>query len=347
MDFPGNLTTNLSLGTEDPHPSALRLTAPGVFLLSLLGCLVAATFAWNALVLLTIAHVRAFHRPPYNLVGSMAASDVLVAVLVMPLSLAHELAGRRWRLGARLCQLWVACDVLCCTASIWSVTAVALDRYWSITRHVAYTRGTRQRVSNLLIALTWALSAAISLAPLLFGWGEIYSERREACQVSRQPAYAVVSTLSAFYLPLAVVLFVYARVYRAARRRLGRWRTRSVHPAPEPDPVQRVPAQEPRMLFTARHSTVTFQAERDPWREQKEQRAAVMVGILIGVFVICWTPFFIAELVSALCSCDLPALWKSVFLWLGYSNSFFNPLIYTAFNKSYSNAVKGFFCQQH
>ncbi|XP_054582042.1 5-hydroxytryptamine receptor 5A [Eptesicus fuscus] len=345
MDLPGNLTTNLSLGTEDPRPSSLRFSVLGAFVLTLLGCLVAATFAWNALVLVTIALVRTFHRTPYNLVVSMAVSDVLVAALVMPLSLAHELAGRRWRLGARLCQLWIACDVLCCTASIWNVTAIALDRYWSITRHLAYTRGTRRRVSNLMIALTWALSAVISLAPLLFGWGEIYSKSREACQVSRQPAYAVVSTLSAFYLPLGVVLFVYCRIYRAARLRLGFRRSNSVHPAPKP--VQRVPAQEPQMLFTARHSTVTFQAEGDTWREQKEQRAAVMVGILIGVFVICWTPFFITELVSPLCSCDLPPLWKSVFLWLGYSNSFFNPLIYTAFNKSYNNAVKSFFCRQH
>lgn len=233
MDLPGNLTTNLSLGTEDPRPRPARLSALGAFVLTLLGCLVAATFAWNALVLATIAHVRTFHRAPYNLVVSMAVSDVLVATLVMPLSLAHELAGRRWRLGARLCQLWIACDVLCCTASIWSVMAIALDRYWSITRHLTYTRGTRRRVSNLMIALTWALSAAISLAPLLFGWGEIYSERQEACHVSRAPAYAVVSTLSAFYLPLGVVLFVYFRIYRAARLRLGFRRSNSVHPAPK------------------------------------------------------------------------------------------------------------------
>lgn len=99
------------------------------------------------------------------------------------------------------------------------------------------------------------------------------------------------------------------------------------------------------MLFTARHSTA--QAEGDTWREQKEQRAAVMVGTLIGVFAICWIPFFTMELISPLCAYDLPALWKSIFLWLGYSNSFFNPLIYTAFNKSYSNAIRSFFCRQH
>ncbi|XP_014323768.1 5-hydroxytryptamine receptor 5A [Myotis lucifugus] len=319
MDLPGNLTTNLSLGTEDPRPRPLRLSVLGAFVLTLLGCLVAATFAWNALVLATIAHVRTFHRAPYNLVVSMAISDVLVATLVMPLSLAHELAGRRWRLGARLCQLWIACDVLCCTASIWSVMAIALDRYWSITRHLAYTRGTRRRVSNLMIALTWALSAAISLAPLLFGWGEIYSERARLVRRSLPEQSGLLTSN-------------------------GIWGKSG---APPGGASERVPAQEPQMLFTARHNTVTFQAEGDTWREQKEQRAAVMVGTLIGVFAICWLPFFTTELVSPLCACDPPALWKSIFLWLGYSNSFFNPLIYTAFNKSYSNAVRSFFCRQH
>lgn len=61
--------------------------------------------------------------------------------------------------------------------------AIELDRYWSITRHLAYTRGMRRRVSNLKIRL----SVVISLAPLLFGWGEIYSKRREACQVATSP----------------------------------------------------------------------------------------------------------------------------------------------------------------
>ncbi|NXX62974.1 5HT5A protein, partial [Scopus umbretta] len=143
-----------------------------ILILTLLVLLTVATFLWNLLVLATILRVKAFHRVPHNLVASTAVSDVLVAALVMPLSLVKELsAERRWRLGRELCLVWVCFDVLCCTASIWNVTAIALDRYWSITRHLEYTLLTRRRISNIMIALTWALSAAISLAPL-FGWGE-------------------------------------------------------------------------------------------------------------------------------------------------------------------------------
>ncbi|XP_062954631.1 5-hydroxytryptamine receptor 5A [Cynocephalus volans] len=357
MDLPVNLTslplstpspleTNRSLGAEEPLPSPPLLSVFGVLVLTLLGLLVVATFTWNLLVLATILRVRTFHRVPHNLVASMAVSDVLVATLVMPLSLVHELSGRRWQLGRWLCQLWIACDVLCCTASIWNVTAIALDRYWSITRHLEYTLRARKLISNIMIALTWALSAVISLAPLLFGWGETYSEGSEACQVSREPSYAVFSTVGAFYLPLCVVLFVYWKIYKAAKFRVGSRKTNSVSPVLEAVEVKDS-AQQPQMVFAARHATVTFQTEGDTWREQKEQRAALMVGILIGVFVLCWIPFFLTELISPLCSCDVPAIWKSIFLWLGYSNSFFNPLIYTAFNKNYSSAFKNFFSRQH
>lgn len=233
LSTPSSLEPNRSLGAEDLHPNPPLLSVFSVLVLTLLGLLVAATFAWNLLVLATILRVRTFHRVPHNLVASMAVSDVLVAALVMPLSLVHELSGRRWQLGRRLCQLWVACDVLCCTASIWNVTAIALDRYWSIARHLEYTPRARKRVSNVMIGLTWALSAVISLAPLLFGWGETYSEHREECQVSREPSYTVFSTVGAFYLPLCVVLFVYWKIYKAAKLRVGTRKTNSVSPVPE------------------------------------------------------------------------------------------------------------------
>ncbi|XP_045693772.1 5-hydroxytryptamine receptor 5A [Phyllostomus hastatus] len=408
MDFPDNFTnssidtptppeSNLSMGTEDSPPSQPARSIWNVLALTFLGCLVAATFAWNLLVLATIARVRTFHRVPHNLVASLAISDVLVAALVMPLSLVHELAGRHWHLGERLCQVWVACDVLCCTASIWNVTAIALDRYWSITRHLDYTLRVRRRVCAALLVVTWVVSAVISLAPLAFGWGELYSESEQVCQVSRELSYTLFSTVSAFFLPLSVVLFVYCRIYRAAKCRAAFRKNNCVRPTAEAGKKEekegekegegkegegkegegkegekkegeegkkhgrenetpncclrfllrlRVGPAAQKAEYSASDNRVTLHTDADALREHREQRAAVMVGVLIGVFAVCWLPFFTTELVSPLCDCDLPDVWKSLFLWLGYSNSFFNPFIYTAFNKTYKSAFKNLFCRQ-
>ncbi|KAM9248274.1 LOW QUALITY PROTEIN: 5-hydroxytryptamine receptor 5B-like [Dugong dugon] len=315
-----------------------------VLVVTLLVLLIAATLLWNLLVLVTILRVRAFHRVPHNLVASTAVSDLLVAALVMPLSLVRKpSARRRWPLGRSLCHLWISFDVLCCTASIWNVAAIALDRYWTITRHLQYTLRTRRRASALVIALVWALSALI--APLLFGWGEAYDARLQRCQVSQEPSYSFVfSTCGAFYLPLGVVLFVYWKIYKAAKFRFGR-RHRAVLPLPATVQVKEAP-QEAEIVFTARrHAKIAFRVGGDSWREQKEKQAAMMVGILIGVFVLWWI-LFLAELISPLCACSLPPIWKRIFLWLGYSNSFFNPLLYTAFNKNYNNAFKSLFTKQ-
>ncbi|KAM4705913.1 5-hydroxytryptamine receptor 5A [Rhinophrynus dorsalis] len=342
MDW--NITVTANESSEADNLGKHRFSVFSVLILTLLAMLVIATFLWNVLVLVTILRVRTFHRVPHNLVASMAISDVMVAALVMPLSLVHELNGRRWRLGRILCHIWISFDVLCCTASIWNVTAIALDRYWSITRHLEYTLKTRKRISNIMILLTWLLSSVISLSPL-FGWGETYSESNEECQVSQEPSYTIFSTFGAFYLPLCVVLFVYWKIYKAAKFRIGSKKTNTITPMPEVIEVKEA-SHQPQMVFTVRHATVTFQTDGDTWREQKEKKAALMVGILIGVFVLCWIPFFITELINPLCSCDIPPIWKSIFLWLGYSNSFFNPLIYTAFNKNYNNAFRNLFSRQ-
>lgn len=228
------LTANLS-GLLDGSDTGGNIYRPfsvfSVLTLTLLAMLVVATFVWNLLVLVTILRVRTFHRVPHNLVASMAISDVMVAGLVMPLSLVHELNGRSWKLGRVLCQVWISFDVLCCTASIWNVTAIALDRYWSITRHLQYTLKTRKKISNVMIALTWLLSSIISLSPL-FGWGETYSEGMK-CQVSQEPSYTIFSTFGAFYLPLCVVLFVYWKIYKAAKFRIGSRKTNTITPMAE------------------------------------------------------------------------------------------------------------------
>ena len=61
------------------------------------------------------------------LILSLAFADLLVACLVMPFSAVYEVS-HKWNLGANLCDMWTTTDVLCCTASILHLVAIALDR---------------------------------------------------------------------------------------------------------------------------------------------------------------------------------------------------------------------------
>lgn len=66
-----------------------------------------------------------------------------------------------------VCRL--ALDVLLCTASILSLCAISLDRYWSVTQAVTYLARRTPRRAALMIVAVWVSSLTISVPPLL-GW---------------------------------------------------------------------------------------------------------------------------------------------------------------------------------
>lgn len=60
------------------------------------------------------------------LIGSLAITDLMVSVLVLPMAALYQVLNK-WTLGQVTCDLFIALDVLCCTSSILHLCAIALD----------------------------------------------------------------------------------------------------------------------------------------------------------------------------------------------------------------------------
>ena len=71
-----------------------------------------------------------------------------------------------------------------------------------------------------------------------------------------------------------------------------------------------------------------------------DHKAAITVGVIMGVFLVCWVPFFCVNIVAAFCKTCISGKTFQVLSWLGYSNSAFNPIIYSIFNSEFREAFK-------
>jgi len=138
----------------------------------------------------------------------------------------------RWFLGRAVCDAWTTLDLICCTSSILHLLAISLDRYWAVTQlDYIHHRSTRRILA--MIAASWGGSVVIS-APPLFIHDPPDSDPAVTgqCIINQNLVYTVFSTVGAFYLPFALMMIVYVKVFRAARDRIRRKLFRS-QPRPE------------------------------------------------------------------------------------------------------------------
>ncbi|KAF7653575.1 hypothetical protein LDENG_00081280 [Lucifuga dentata] len=79
----------------------------------------------------------------------------------------------------------------------------------------------------------------------------------------------------------------------------------------------------------------------------REKRFTFVLAVVIGVFVVCWFPFFFSYSLQAVCpeTCAIPDPLFTFFFWIGYCNSSLNPVIYTIFNKDFRKAFKKILCR--
>lgn len=262
-----------------------------------LGAFILFAIVGNILVILSVACNRHLRTPTNYLIVNLAIADLLLSFTVLPFSAALEVLGY-WVLGRIFCDIWAAVDVLCCTASILSLCAISIDRYIGVRYSLQYPTLVTRRKAILALLSVWVLSTVISIGPLL-GWKEPAPNDDKECGVTEEPFYALFSSLGSFYIPLAVILVMYCRVYIVAKRTTknleagvmkemsnSKELTLRIHSKNfHEDTLSSAKAKghNPRSSIAVKL-----------FKFSREKKAAKTLGIVVGMFILCWLPFFIA-----------------------------------------------------
>ncbi len=184
-----------------------------------LGTMILATIIGNVFVIAAIILERNLQNVANYLVASLAVADLMVASLVMPLAAVNEVSTQ-WFLGPEICDMWTSLDILCCTCSILHLVAIAMDRYWAVTR-IDYIKNRSSKRIFTMIGASWIIGLSISIPPL-FGWQDPSTKISNTgmCLISQAWGYALFSTIGAFYLPLLFMIIIYIKIWSTAKSRI-------------------------------------------------------------------------------------------------------------------------------
>ncbi|XP_059839318.1 adenosine A2a receptor a [Hypanus sabinus] len=240
-------------------------------------------------------------------VVSLAVADIAVGVLAIPFAITISTGFCSLFYGC----LFIACFVVVLTqSSIFSLLAIAVDRYICIKiplRYNSLVTGSRARG---VICICWVLSFFIGLTPI-FGWNNSShnvtvngscGDGFVSClfeEVVTMDYMVYYNFFACVLLPLILMLGIYLRIFMAARHQLK------------------------QMDFSS------LPTERSRSTLQKEVQAAKSLAIIVGLFAACWLPVHIINCVTFFCEdCRPPAGILYFAIILSHANSVVNPFIY-------------------
>ena len=282
----------------------------------------------NLLVIATIALERRFHVMRHILLASLAVSDFLFLIFVNSFRIA-SIAHEQWLYGQTLCYFnaFFARYVYCNT--VLHLIAVSYDRYKAIVKSPLTYDGMVTKSRVLFIVLMWVASFLLSIGPL-FGIGRkyVYKPGLFFCQQGwlakgGSSGWNTVFAIIAYVVPFVIIAFLNWSVYKAAKVQ-----------------VVAINAQ----VGSLDGSESSTQQKEMLRRSRSERKAAVDVGIIIAVFLLCHLPsYIIGVLRQFVKSIKVPTELLLVTACIFTVSTLCNPIIYSIRKREFRSGVKNVF----
>ncbi|XP_062323510.1 adenosine receptor A1-like [Osmerus eperlanus] len=303
-------STSSSLSSAPPSPNVPYMAAELVIaILSTVG---------NLLVCAAVGLNRKLRTVTNYFLVSLAVADICVGALAIPCAILTGVGVPRHDLY--LCLLMLSVLIMLTQSSIFSLLAVAVERYVAIFMPFRYHALMTPRNAVLVILVTWVLAFLIGLVPLM-GWHKTPPESGYCFFVLVvDMTYMVYFNFFACVLaPLVVMFLIYAQIFLTVKRQMRRIAAERLGGAAEGQ--------------AARAANM-----------KKELKTATSLFLVLFLFTACWIPLHVINCFLLLCPhCPVPLELLLTAIILSHANSAVNPFLYAYKMKVFRESFKAIF----
>ncbi|XP_046836016.1 rhodopsin-like [Vespa crabro] len=274
----------------------------------------------NGVVVYIFLMTPSLRTPSNLLVVNLAFSDFIMMVIMSP-PMVINCYYETWILGTLMCDIYAMVGSLCGCASIWTMTAIALDRYNVIVKGMSGTPLTIKR-ALLQIIIIWSFGLLWTILPMV-GWNRYVPEgNMTACGTDYlskdwgSKSYILVYSVFVYYLPLFTIIYSYYFIVFA------------------------VAAHERAMKEQAKKMNVASLRSGDNQNTSAEAKLAKVALTTISLWFMAWTPYLVINYMGIFNGSKISPLftiWGSLF---AKANAIYNPIVYGISHPKYRAALK-------
>ncbi|XP_068602256.1 trace amine-associated receptor 13c-like [Brachionichthys hirsutus] len=263
----------------------------------------------NMMVIISISHFKQLHTSTNLLLLSLAVSDCIVGLFIL---FQIDLIDSCWFSGDIICVVYSVLGHVTTSASIGTMVLISIDRYVAICHPLHYSTKVTMKRIHVCVCLCWMFCVLVHCLFLKDNLKQpgMFNSCVGQCVIILDYASGLADIILSFIIPVTVIVVLYMRVFMVA--------------------VSQAHAMRSHVTSVTIKRSVKVTAKRS------ELKAAITLGVVVVVFLICVCPFFCIVMSGHGSILDATSPVITLFCF----NSCLNPLIYAFFYPWLRKSIK-------